>query len=113
MLSTAEFKKKPQGSFESDGYVRCTLLHDNSEVFVMSTIHTYQPVQNASRFKKGQGVLKVLQPILIQRYNEGMGVLIYSIVSMHLIVPMCQQNNGGGLYLVMHLILAFVARSKP
>ena len=55
MIPEKEMKKKERGSYDftSDGDVFCTIWNDNSLVNVMSTVHTHEPLQTASRFKKG------------------------------------------------------------
>ena len=76
MTSDKIMKKKERGSYDytCDGNVFCTIWNDNSVVRTMSTVHTHEPVQNASRFKKGvTGRIALTQPFVIKKYNEGMG----------------------------------------
>ena len=69
-------KKKERGSYDftCDGNVFCTVWKDNALVKTMSTVHTHEPLQYASRFKKGvTGRVALTQLLLIKKYNEGMG----------------------------------------
>ena len=76
MISEKEFKKMERGSYDftCDGDVFCTAWKNNSIVKMMSTVHAHEPIQLARRFTKGvSGPVGLTQPLVIKKYNEGMG----------------------------------------
>jgi hypothetical protein len=69
-----ELSKRGRGAFDyrCDGNVFVTKWHDNSIVHLASNCFTHEPLQSTKRRVK-KDLLKVSQPFLIRKYNEGMG----------------------------------------
>lgn len=75
LMSSAELKKKPRGSFDhrSDGTVYVAKWNDNAIVGMASNCLTHEPIQNATRRVKGASNTVVQQPYVVKQYNDFMG----------------------------------------
>jgi hypothetical protein len=69
-----DLKAKGRGSFDyrCDGNIFIVKWNDNATVHVASNYLTHEPLQTAKR-RVGRNLMTVQQPLLIKRYNEGMG----------------------------------------
>ncbi|XP_045135445.1 piggyBac transposable element-derived protein 3-like [Portunus trituberculatus] len=78
MKSNAAMKKDERGEFDfrCDGEVYVCKWNDNSIVNIASNHETHLPLHEATRRVKKSSKVKVKQPHLVRKYNEGMGGLI-------------------------------------
>ena len=74
MVSDKDMKKRERGSYDyrCDGSVFVVKWNDSSIVSLASNVQGHQPEQTANRWV-GREVKHVKQPMLINRYNKGMG----------------------------------------
>lgn len=74
LIPDKELHKKPRGTYDyrCDGKVFVVKWHDNSIVSLASNIHTHSPEQTANR-RVGKNIEHVPQPMIIRKYNSGMG----------------------------------------
>lgn len=75
MKSNSALKKEGRGEFDfrCDGEVYVCKLNDNSIVSIASNHETHVPFHEATRRVKRSSNVKVKQPYLVHKYNEGMG----------------------------------------
>ena len=75
MKSNSALKKEERGEFDfrCDGEVYVCKWNDNSIVSIASNHETHVPFHEATRRVKRSSNVKVKQPYLVHKYNEGMG----------------------------------------
>ena len=78
MISKKAMKKKTRGSYDyrCNGEIFVCKWHDNSIVNIASNHFTHEPVHRIKRRVRGQGIIEVTQPNIIQLYNKGMGGVV-------------------------------------
>jgi hypothetical protein len=74
LLSDVDMKRKPRGTYDHccDGTVFVVKWHDSAVVTLASNCHQHLPEGTASR-RVGRAIERVPQPMLISKYNKGMG----------------------------------------
>jgi DNA excision repair protein ERCC-6 len=74
LIPDAEMKRKPRGTYDycCDGTVFVAKWHDSAVVTIASNCHQHLPEGTANR-RVGRTIERVPQPMLISKYNKGMG----------------------------------------
>lgn len=88
LMTSAELKKKPRGSFDyrSDGTVHAAKWNDNAITGMAGNCLTHEPIQSVTRRVKGVSNTIAQQPYIVKQYNDlsiSWVVLISSINCCH------------------------------